>query len=114
MATMNYPDTMNAVLVKKFGGPEVLKMEKVPTPKPEPGRAIIKIKGFGLNHAEMHMRRGEWAESMPIIGIECVGLVVACPGKEFAIGTPVAALMGGLGRTIMGAMPSTPARRWRM
>ena len=37
------------------------------------------------------MRRGEWAESMPIIGIECVGLVVACPSGEFAPGMPVAA-----------------------
>ncbi|KAI9778103.1 MAG: hypothetical protein M1839_008407 [Geoglossum umbratile] len=103
MATANYPDTMNAILVEEFGTPEVLKMKKAATPTPEPGQAVIKIRGFGINHAEMHMRRGEWAESMPIIGIECVGLVVDCPGKEFAIGTPVAALMGGLGRTINGS-----------
>ncbi|KAH0536561.1 hypothetical protein FGG08_006569 [Glutinoglossum americanum] len=103
MPAANYPDMMNAILVEEFGGPEVLKMKNVPTPKPEPGQAIIKIKAFGINHAEMHMRRGEWAESMPIIGIECVGLIVACPGGEFAIGTPVGALMGGLGRTINGS-----------
>src|SRR5215475_1214722 len=98
MSTTNYPDTMNAILVEEFGAPEVLKMKKVPTPEPEPGRAIIKIKAFGINHAEMYMRRGEWAESMPIIGIECAGVVVACPGGEFDIGTPVVTLMGGLGR----------------
>ena len=49
------------------------------------------------------MRRGEWAEFMPIIGIECVGIIVSCPGGEFTHGTPVAALMGGLGRTINGS-----------
>ena len=51
----------------------------------------------------MHMRRGEWAESVPISGIECVGEIESCPGGEFLPGTPVAALMGGLGRTIPGS-----------
>ncbi|KAG5748501.1 hypothetical protein H9Q69_009052 [Fusarium xylarioides] len=51
----------------------------------------------------MHMRRGEWAESVPISGIECVGIIEECPGGEFPPGTPVAALMGGLGRTIPGS-----------
>src|SRR5215475_1098336 len=64
---------------------------------------MIAIKAFGLNHAEMHMRRGEWAEAAQVIGIECVGLVHACPGGEFPIGAKVAALMGGLGRTINGS-----------
>jgi NADPH:quinone reductase len=51
----------------------------------------------------MHMRRGEWAEAAKVIGIECVGLVKSCPGGEFPIGAKVAALMGGLGRTINGS-----------
>src|SRR5262249_26493876 len=63
----------------------------------------IEVKAFGLNHAEMHMRRGEWAEAAKVSGIECVGLVRACPGGEFPIGAKVAALMGGLGRTINGS-----------
>jgi NADPH:quinone reductase-like Zn-dependent oxidoreductase len=56
----------------------------------------------------MHMRRGEWAESVPISGIECVGTVDArhssdTNNKQLALGTPVAALMGGLGRTVPGS-----------
>jgi NADPH:quinone reductase-like Zn-dependent oxidoreductase len=51
----------------------------------------------------MHMRRGEWAEAAKVSGIECVGVVEACPGGEFAVGSKVAALMGGLGRTINGS-----------
>jgi NADPH:quinone reductase-like Zn-dependent oxidoreductase len=39
---------------------------------------------------------------MPVSGIECVGIVAACPGGEFE-GTAVASLMGGLGRTINGS-----------
>jgi NADPH:quinone reductase-like Zn-dependent oxidoreductase len=64
---------------------------------------VIQVKAFGLNHAELHMRRGEWAEAAPVSGIECVGLVKSCPGGEFPIGAKVAALMGGLGRTINGS-----------
>ncbi len=26
------------------------------------GQVVIKVKAFGIDHAEMHMRRGEWAE----------------------------------------------------
>ncbi|OCK90426.1 alcohol dehydrogenase zinc-binding domain protein [Cenococcum geophilum 1.58] len=98
-----YPSTMKAIIIEHFGGPDSLVIKDVPTPEPEDGYVVIQIKAFGVNHAEMHMRRGEWAESMPIIGIECVGLVVACPGGEFAPGMSVAALMGGLGRTINGS-----------
>jgi NADPH:quinone reductase-like Zn-dependent oxidoreductase len=43
------------------------------------------------------------AEAAEISGIECVGLVKSCPGGEFAVGSKVAALMGGLGRTINGS-----------
>src|SRR5262249_9333434 len=67
------------------------------------GHVVIEIRAFGLNHAEMHMRRGEWAEAARVSGIECVGIVKSCPGGEFPVGAKVAALMGGLGRTINGS-----------
>ncbi len=75
----------------------------MPEPEPKAGHAVIEVKAFGINHAEMHMRKGEWAEIADVSGIECVGLIKSCPGGEFAIGTKVAALMGGLGRTINGS-----------
>jgi NADPH:quinone reductase-like Zn-dependent oxidoreductase len=75
----------------------------LPEPEPLTGHVVIEIKAFGINHAEMHMRRGEWAEAAQVSGIECVGLVKSCPGGEFPVGAKVAALMGGLGRTINGS-----------
>ncbi|KAM0082404.1 hypothetical protein ACKRZS_005388 [Fusarium odoratissimum] len=96
--------TMRAILISEFGPVENLVIKDIPKPSATtPGTALIRIKAFGINHAEMHMRRGEWAESVPISGIECVGIIEDCPGGEFAPGTPVAALMGGLGRTIPGS-----------
>ncbi|HEV8389169.1 MAG TPA: zinc-binding alcohol dehydrogenase family protein [Dongiaceae bacterium] len=94
---------MRAIVLDKFGGLDSLVYRDLPEPEPKAGHVVIEIKAFGINHAEMHMRRGEWAEAAKVIGIECVGLVKACPGGEFPIGAKVAALMGGLGRTINGS-----------
>src|SRR5262245_22547477 len=94
---------MRAIVLEKFGGLDSLVYTDLPEPEPKAGHVVIEIKAFGVNHAEMHMRRGEWAEAANVIGIECVGLVKSCPGGEYPIGAKVAALMGGLGRTINGS-----------
>jgi NADPH:quinone reductase-like Zn-dependent oxidoreductase len=94
---------MRAIVLDHFGGLDSLVIKDIPEPDPMPGHVVIQVKAFGINHAEMHMRRGEWAEAAPVSGIECVGVVKSCPGGEFAVGSKVAALMGGLGRTINGS-----------
>lgn len=94
--------TMKAIVITKFGGPEVLEVQDVAKPKPEPGCALIKVKAFGLNHAEMHMRKGEWDEWNPITGLECAGIVEACPSGELKHGQKVVGVMGGMGRNRPG------------
>src|SRR3984957_16477494 len=94
---------MRAILRTGFGGPEVLVIRQIPEPEPKDGHAVIEVKAFGLNRAELHMRKGDWAEIADVSGIECVGKVKSCPGGEFPVGAKVAALMGGLGRTINGS-----------
>jgi NADPH:quinone reductase-like Zn-dependent oxidoreductase len=94
---------MRAIVLEKFGGLDSLVYKDIPEPEPKAGHVVIHIKAFGINHAEMHMRRGEWAEAVAVSGIECVGIVKSCPGGEFPVGAKVAALMGGLGRTINGS-----------
>src|SRR5258705_13360113 len=94
---------MRAIVLEKFGGLDSLVYTEMPEPESKVGHVVIEIKAFGINHAELHMRRGEWAEAAKVSGIECVGLVKSCPGGEFPIGAKVAALMGGLGRPINGS-----------
>jgi len=94
---------MRVIVLEKFGGLDSLVYTTLPEPEPLEGNVVIEIKAFGLNHAELHMRRGEWAEAAKVSGIECVGVVKSCPGGEFPVGAKVAALMGGLGRTINGS-----------
>jgi NADPH2:quinone reductase len=96
------PELMDAIVIPKFGGPDVLEHQKVPKPSPVNGEVLINVKAFGLNHAEMHMRKGEWDEWNPITGLECVGIVEACPGGEVPVGSKVIGVMGGMGRNRPG------------
>ncbi|MEZ0350101.1 zinc-binding dehydrogenase [Mycobacterium sp. pR1184] len=96
-------DTMRAIILTGFGGLDRLVHTEIPKPLPKVGEVVVKVKAFGVNHAEIHMRRGEWAEAAEVSGIECVGIVDSCPGGEFPVGAKVAALMGGLGRTVNGS-----------
>jgi NADPH:quinone reductase-like Zn-dependent oxidoreductase len=94
---------MRAIVLEGFGGFDKLVYKDIPEPEPMAGHVVIQVKAFGVNHAEMHMRRGEWAENADVIGLECVGIVKSCPGGEFPVGAKVAAMMGGMGRTINGS-----------
>ena len=94
---------MKAIKIEQFGGPETLVYRDVPKPVATAGEALIQIKAFGVNHAEMSMRKGEWDVYNPITGLECVGIIEDCPGGELKIGTKVAALMGGMGRERPGS-----------
>jgi hypothetical protein len=102
---------MRAIVLSGFCGLESLVIKELPDPEPKAGRVLIAVKAFGVNHAETHMRKGEWAEAAEVSGIECVGEVVAAPGGEFRPGDKVAAFMGGMGRTIpLPAHPFEPFR----
>jgi NADPH2:quinone reductase len=94
---------VKAIITKKFGGPEELSIVEVPEPQPKANHAVISVKAFGINRAETYMRRGKWGDCARIGGIECVGTVVSCPGGEFQEGTKVAAVMGGMGRSMDGS-----------
>ena len=42
---------MRAIVIKQYGGPDVLAIEERPDPAPAPGQVVIAVKAFGLNHA---------------------------------------------------------------
>ncbi len=97
---------MKAYVVSKPGGPETLELKTIPDPVPQLGEALIHIHAFGLNRAEAITRAGGsfGAVTFPkVIGIECVGEVIDCPGGELPLGQKVAAAMGGMGRKYNGS-----------
>lgn len=94
---------MRAIVISRHGGPEVLAIEQRPDPTPTPDQVLIDVKAFGLNHAEVYFRSGAWGDVAEITGIECVGTVRHDPGKQFRSGQKVAAIVGGLGRSLNGS-----------
>ncbi len=96
--------TMRAVVLDGPGPASALQIRKIPVPTPPAGWALIAVKAFGLNRAELHSRLG-LAEGMTwprVLGAEAVGVIEACPGGEFAPGQQVAALAGEMGRAFDG------------
>jgi NADPH:quinone reductase-like Zn-dependent oxidoreductase len=41
-------------------------IENLPDPEPKSGQVLIEVKALGINHAETHMRKGEWAEAAKV------------------------------------------------
>src|SRR5689334_14641865 len=94
---------MRAIVIKQYGGPEVLALEERPEPQAQLGQVVVDVKAFGLNRAETYMRSGAWGDVAEITGIECAGIVKSDAEGRFAPGQKVAALMGGMGRLINGS-----------
>ncbi len=71
---------MKAILVHQFGGPEVLKFEEVPTPKPAAGQVLVRIHAAGVNPYDTYMRAGTYAIKPPLPytpGSDAAGVIEA-------------------------------------
>jgi NADPH:quinone reductase len=71
--------TMKAIRIYEYGGPEVLRLEHLPTPEPGPGQALVQAAAVGVNFVDIYNRMG-WYK-LPLlpagIGGEGAGQVVA-------------------------------------
>ena len=57
---------MKAIRVREFGGPEVLRLEDVPTPRPAAGQVLVRIHAVGVNPYDTYMRNGTYAIKPPL------------------------------------------------
>lgn len=47
---------MRAIVMREFGGPDVLRLEEVPEPAPRSGHALVDVSLAGVNYADLHVR----------------------------------------------------------
>jgi NADPH:quinone reductase-like Zn-dependent oxidoreductase len=87
---------MKAVVVRKYGGPEVLKFEDYPDPVPGAGEVLVRVAAASVNPLDYKRRAGLTDDYYPIhfpglIGVDVAGTVVKIgPEVEgFSIGDQV-------------------------
>jgi len=94
---------MKAIRVHEFGGPEVMKLEDVPDPKPGPGQVVVRAHAAGVNPVDTYVRSGAYARkpALPYTpGSDGAGVVEAVGEgvKRVKTGDRVY-IAGGLGGT---------------
>ncbi len=52
---------MKAIRIHSYGGPEVLRLEELPTPSPGAGAALVRVQAASVNFIDVQRRRGELA-----------------------------------------------------
>lgn len=70
---------MKAILIRETGGPSVLQVAELPTPRPGAGEVLVRAEAIGVNRPDVLIRKGEypWMPPLPAIpGIEMCGRVV--------------------------------------
>lgn len=96
--------TMKAIRLHEFGGPEVLRHEEVPVPEPEAGEVLVRVHAVGINPPDWYAREGmpdvppelKPPFVLPLIpGTDVSGVVeaVAADVDGFAVGDEVIGLL---------------------
>jgi putative PIG3 family NAD(P)H quinone oxidoreductase len=93
---------MMAIEISQPGGPEVLKPEELPIPRPEAGQVLIKVEAAGVNRPDVLQRQGAYppppgAPATP--GLEVAGRIVELGEgvRRYTRGDAVCALVPGGG-----------------
>ncbi|HEV2861758.1 MAG TPA: NADPH:quinone reductase [Pyrinomonadaceae bacterium] len=71
---------MKAIRVHEFGGPEVLRYEDAPEPRPGAGQVVVRVRAAGVNPVDTYIRAGIYAikPALPYTpGLDAAGEVEA-------------------------------------
>lgn len=94
---------MKAIVITKYGAPEVLQLKEYPTPEILGDQVLIEVKAAGLNRSDVFQREGNYPApagvNQEILGLEVAGIIVKCGPNvtDFEVGDKVCALLAGGG-----------------
>lgn len=85
---------MKAIVVREFGGPEVMRLEEATPPTPGPGQVTVRVRAVGVNPVDGYIRSGTYARkpALPYTpGTDVAGTIEAVgPGvSRVAVGDRV-------------------------
>jgi NADPH2:quinone reductase len=92
---------MKAIVITRFGGPEVLELREVETPQPARGEVRVRVRATAINRADLLQRMGHYPAPpdapADIPGMEFAGEIDALgPGAlDLKVGDRVFGLCGG-------------------
>jgi NADPH:quinone reductase-like Zn-dependent oxidoreductase len=89
---------MHAVLIRRFGGPEVVELAEAPVPEPRAGEVLIKVEAASLNPVDYKIRGGKYPlvkdDKLPyVLGRDFCGTVVGSDDPALPGGTRVHGLL---------------------
>lgn len=104
--------TMTAAVYRRFGAPEVVRLEQLPVPAPQPGEVLIRVHASTVSVADHRARARDVPRGLDLLAASAIGLfrpkprvlgmdaagVVEAAGEgvtAFAPGDRVIAMMGG-------------------
>ncbi len=96
------PASMQAIVMREPGKPDVLELAEIETPTPAPHEVLIKVTAAGVNGPDLVQRRGHYPPpkgASPHLGLEVAGEIVAAGADVslWEVGDRVAALTNGGG-----------------
>jgi len=92
---------MKAVVITRFGGPEVLEIQDVPAPQPGPQEVLVHVRSTALNRADLLQRLGRYPAPPDaphnIPGLEFAGEVaeLGANARRWANGSRVMGIISG-------------------
>ena len=90
---------MKAVVITRFGGPEVLEIQEVPKPQPGPEEILVQVRSTAINRADLLQRMGRYPAppGVPqnIPGLEFAGEVVESGSQRRQRGDRVMGIVAG-------------------
>ncbi len=72
---------MRALRLQETGGPEVMRVETVPLPRPSAGEILVRLDASGVNFIDVYKRKGQYAIPLPAtLGEEGAGTIASVGG----------------------------------
>lgn len=93
---------MKAIVIKTFGGPEMMQVQEIDRPEPGPNQVRVKVMATSVNRADIIQRQGNYppprGESQ-ILGLEVAGVIdsLGADVEDWSAGERVMGLVAGGG-----------------